>query len=630
MNLQIERLKRLPQRQDDTWQGGLVRAPMWIKEETNEKPYRPWLAVWISTKTGAVHSSEPQKDKTFKMALNTLTNLACNRKLAGYRPGKLSVKDPALAEHLGGLLSEADIAVEQRDRLFTFDEMLADMADKVAGPDLPPNQMDVKGITVEMMHSFAEAACQFYKAQLWQYLTDEDLIEIESPFADAGLRYTTVLGAGRQVFGLSFYESEKDLETLLEGGDSVSLAKEKHWTLFFDPITEIPFGDADIWEDHNLPVATPDAYPIAMSYEPKRKHRRPGPDILVFLEGLMRALAQTTEEEIDSGRWEKKVPTFRGEKQFVLSLPDFLRTVDKATRDKAKIRRGMPDRRSMERTHVDIQRLLDGHNFKNLDEMRDFVNKNVVGKKVPHKAAVTAIEQAQDIIYDAFDARGRKQLQLARKALEIYPNCADAYVLLAERCSDVQKACDYYAQGVAAGERALGEEFFKKEAGNFWGILETRPYMRARLGLAQCLEEMGQLDEAAGHYRQMLQLNPNDNQGVRELLLTCLLKMKEDIEAEELLKRYKNDSDMALWSYAKALVAFRQKGDTATARNQLKKAIAVNKYVPKYLLGYEELPDISPASYRLGSKEEAMICAEQLTDVWENTQGADEWLEARK
>lgn len=33
--------------------------------------------------------------------------------------------------------------------------------------------------------------------------------------------------------------------------------------------------------------------------------------------------------------------------------------------------------------------------------------------------------------------------------------------------------------------------------------------MRARFGLAQCLEELGNLDEAVGHYRELLRLNPN-------------------------------------------------------------------------------------------------------------------------
>jgi tetratricopeptide (TPR) repeat protein len=331
---------------------------------------------------------------------------------------------------------------------------------------------------------------------------------------------------------------------------------------------------------------------------------------------------------MDSGRWKKSVSTSKGKMAFTLALPDLLKPDDEELRRKVKIQRGMLDHRSLERTHVDIQRMIHERGFKNINELRAFLDKNVIGKPVPHQPAKTASEQAQDIVYDAFDAWGRKQLQLVRKALQICPDCADAYVILAERCPDVEKARDLYAQGVAAGERALGKEFFEQEAGRFWGMLQTRPYMRARLGLAQSLEGLGHLEEAAEHYRELLRLNANDNQGVRDLLLPCLLKMNADDEAEALLKKYKGDKLMAVWSYARALLTFRQKGDTATARNHLRNALSVNRHVPKYLLD-EELPELLPSGYSLGSKEEAIICAEQLIDAWEATAGAIDWLKSQ-
>ncbi len=157
----------------------------------------------------------------------------------------------------------------------------------------------------------------------------------------------------------------------------------------------------------------------------------------------------------------------------------------------------------MERTQLDIQRMIDEHDFGSMDELQEFLNQSVVGKEIPHQGEMTLLEQAQDVVYQAFEARGRKQIQLVRKALKICPDCADAHVLLAERCSDIEKARNYYAEGVAAGERALGEKFFEEESGHFWGILQTRPYMRARFGLAQCLEELGDLDEAVHHYREL-------------------------------------------------------------------------------------------------------------------------------
>jgi len=99
---------------------------------------------------------------------------------------------------------------------------------------------------------------------------------------------------------LGFFDSVLQFESLFEQREHSSFVTDKHWSVFFGPITELPLGDADLWEDHGLPVAEKDAYPAAICWEPRLKQRRPGPDTLCYLEGLMRALALTTEDEIDS------------------------------------------------------------------------------------------------------------------------------------------------------------------------------------------------------------------------------------------------------------------------------------------------------------------------------------------
>ncbi|MEW5995961.1 MAG: hypothetical protein AB1744_16415, partial [Candidatus Zixiibacteriota bacterium] len=142
----------------------------------------------------------------------------------------------------------------------------------------------------------------------------------------------------------------------------------------------------------------------------------------------------------------------------------------------------------------------------------------------------TPVDQAQDIMYQAWDAaEPKRRVKLACKALEISEDCADAYVLLAEEtATSLPEAIDLYRKGVEAGERAIGREMFEEGIGHFWGILKTRPYMRARCGLAQCLWGTGQQMEAIEHYQEMLRLNPNDNQGIRYLLAACLLELDRD------------------------------------------------------------------------------------------------------
>ena len=170
-----------------------------------------------------------------------------------------------------------------------------------------------------------------------------------------------------------------------------------------------------------------------------------------------------------------------------------------------------------------------------------------------------ATAKAQDVMYEAWErTTSRSRIALAHKALGISPLCADAYVLLAEEARSIEEARDYYAKGVEAGGLALGPEGFRQYAGHFWGFLETRPYMRARAGLAGTLLKLGDVHGAVSHYRDMLKLNPNDNQGIRYVLAGCLLRQGDDGALKELLASHEDGS--AFWLYTRVLVAFRESG----------------------------------------------------------------------
>lgn len=240
------------------------------------------------------------------------------------------------------------------------------------------------------------------------------------------------------------------------------------------------------------------------------------------------------------------------------------------------------------------------------------------------------VDEAQDIMYDAWEAPNRKQrIALAKKALETSPDCADAYVLLAEEtAASLEEAIDLYRKGVEAGERALGKKAFKEDVGYFWGLLETRPYMRACAGLAGCLWEARRREEAVEHYQEMLRLNPKDNQGIRDLLMPCLIELNRDRDAEKLFMQYEDDC-MATWLYSRALLDFRKQGDSPGARKSLEAALEENKHVPAYLLGRKRMPRTLPSYYGFGDENEAIFYVEGNKAAWETTPGAMEWIASK-
>lgn len=80
---------------------------------------------------------------------------------------------------------------------------------------------------------------------------------------------------------------------------------------------------------------------------------------------------------------------------------------------------------------------------------------------------------------------------------------------------------------------------FETDVGHFYGILETRVYIRARFILADHLRLMGTPDsvgEAADHILDMLRLNRSDNLGQRDFLPAILLRLDRDQEAYDFVK----------------------------------------------------------------------------------------------
>ncbi len=235
-------------------------------------------------------------------------------------------------------------------------------------------------------------------------------------------------------------------------------------------------------------------------------------------------------------------------------------------------------------------------------------------------------ELALDLIDQAYDTPDPDRcVQLARKTLSLDPDCADAYLLLAQFACSSKESIDLLRHGVAAGERAIGASRFKQYAGHFWGHLETRPYMRARHSLANELWLAGDRAEALGHYQSMLDLNPNDNQGVRYVLAACLLQECRDAELEALLKQYDGD-DSAAWHYTRAVLAFRREGDSECARKLLRDAIQGNKFVPEFMLDQRPLPPDPPDSIGRGDESEAIEYTYSFRPGWRATPGAIAWL----
>jgi len=249
--------------------------------------------------------------------------------------------------------------------------------------------------------------------------------------------------------------------------------------------------------------------------------------------------------------------------------------------------------------------------------------------KFPQQNQPSPRDRAQDIAWQAMECMGgdREQAaQLCYEALDIYPDCVDALHMLADIESKWQRDfIEGIKKAIEAGRRDLGQEFFEENKGHFWGLIETRPFMRAMAALAETLVDCGEyhIEKATAVHEEMLELNPNDNQGIRYGLLGCYLAAKRYYDTQQLIEANDEQSTFFLWG--QVLLDFATEGkDKAMAI--LKKARQANPYVEQHFFPRKQQPKRSPQTYSPGNEDEAIVCARLLHLAWKAHSPARRWL----
>ncbi|MCC6381700.1 MAG: hypothetical protein IT304_04285 [Dehalococcoidia bacterium] len=263
------------------------------------------------------------------------------------------------------------------------------------------------------------------------------------------------------------------------------------------------------------------------------------------------------------------------------------------------------------------------------EEVRARVNALIVEAlpQAPTTGEREARAVAQDLVDEAWEEGDeRRGCEAALGALRLDPDCADAYVYLGQSAgNDVEVALPLFTLGVMAGYASLGQQRFDEDAGHFWGIPETRPFMRALEGVAHMNWLAGAEEAAAVHFRELLRLNPNDNQGARYPLGTLLLEQHDAAGFDVVDVAYEGDGSAAM-AYLRALAAFQREGDSPRARERLSTARAANPHLGQFLAGLAQ-PSIEPQwAFEAGSEAEAVEFAAMMDRAWEGTPEAMAWL----
>jgi tetratricopeptide (TPR) repeat protein len=622
---------KLPQHAE-TWHVTIQQLRVWITPP-DEDPWRPFIVLIPNLDKGVLQFLEllpdyPTPEQLLELLLRAMKEPPKGTKLKPHRPTRIQFEDAALAEALRPELEKVDIDMQQYPRFEEIDNIIADLEVGMRGGQDNPGLLSVKDVTPELAGGFFAAAAEFYRAAPWVHLTDQHTLAVRvSP--EHQPRFGQVMGNAGIEYGLAVYRRWEDVKRVYDFVDDPLeiLPPEGGHSCFFGNVSQVPFADLEAIEQYGWEIADKQAYPIPVIYPREGDARRPSAADLLWYEAAFRAIpifardhlqADSQGEVEDPFKYRPvettfSVATHAGETEVHIKYP--AGTLPKEMRP-ARMMFDWPDEKKDEDED---------------EEWPQFDRRAMEGTMAFFGTGFedADLNQAQELMYQAWDERNpAKRIILAHEALSISPDCADAYVLLAEEEADtLGRALEYYQKGVEAGERALGKAYFEENEGHFWGLLETRPYMRAHHGLANTLWELGRTKESISHYWDMLRLNPGDNQGVRYVLLNLLLTLDRDAEAQALIEQYEDDA-MAEWLYTRALLTFRAEGASEDAESILQEARHTNSHVPAYLTGRKRIPNRLPPYITWGGEDEAVTYAASYLPIWRRTPGAIDWLQS--
>lgn len=272
----------------------------------------------------------------------------------------------------------------------------------------------------------------------------------------------------------------------------------------------------------------------------------------------------------------------------------------------------------------DLHKLLEKQQFGSMAEIEAFMEQVSKGP-IPKLEPENEKEEAEDLVYEAMDLEGDEQKNLIMEALDLDPDCIAAYHVLGDAEISPAIALAFFERGIVIGaERFQSEEYLKENKGHFWGLTETRPFMRCLQGAADCQFFLGRVFEAMAIWTLMLELNPNDNQGVRYNLMLSLAGFGDHEQFEQLNKQFSDDASAAA-HFNRVLNLFTKHGPGPQALQALQVARSKNKFVVPLLLK-SDLPPYGVSGYTLGSEEEAIAYMDKAHMVWSGVPGAKDWL----
>ncbi len=539
-------------------------------------------------------ASEPDAETVKDKLFQAMTNPAPSAGVKPHRPQQVQFEKETLFTAVSPSLWEIGVSTSRGKAPEMVEDVIEEMIETIGGESSAPmGLLSVEGVTPRQVADLFAAAAQFHHAAPWKHLEDVQVIaaHIDPPGID---RYVQFMGHGGMEFGLVLYADWEGVLHIFKHANNPleNLPEAGFHSLTFESLDYLPPEDVEGIRKYGWKAAARKVYPLPMIYHEDGFERPDRQELLVY-EALLR------------------------------TLPDF---VSNSLKDDGQGDYAPAEATLSAQTHDGPTSVTLRYPAGEIPEW--YFEDDDEWDEAPLEAVIELdenLQQANDLAHQAWqDSDPEKRVHLAEQALELSPDCTEAYLVLADEAEEVEDSLELCVKGVQAGERILGADFLEANQGHLWAIRQARPYLYIRHMLADNLALLGQEEEALEHCLALLRFNPNDHQAVRYDALNLMLRLGLDEQAMELIDDY--DDESTTWFYTHALLAFRQQGNNKHSRAILKEALAYNPHVAAYLAAEKPIPAEPPESIGDGDESDAMYYVVNNYIHWYRTPGAVDWL----
>ena len=275
-----------------------------------------------------------------------------------------------------------------------------------------------------------------------------------------------------------------------------------------------------------------------------------------------------------------------------------------------------------------INEFMANSDAKDLDELnkelQEFLTKYNNDDEIEYEN--TPLDDAYELLEKAETTKSKKQaIKFAKEAYEMCPECFDALLFQVDFEENALKREKLLNEGLEFERKRLDKEgyFEKDNIGHFYGIFETRPYIRGLYIKVLMLLKDGKIKQGMHICKEILKLNNNDNTGARYLLMAIYAFLENE---DNMLKLYKKFPEEHLEMLFPLFALYYKLGNDKKCIEYLNKINKSNPYFIKYFTDGITNESYIEDGYQKGKASEILMYFENYDFLTDTIPNIDEYI----